>query len=151
VRDDSRLLRAAIPDDERATVRDLDCRRRDTGRRARAVVVRGTRSVAAATDSVRETSARRLDRTVAYLEWTGRPPYFVLDGGEVDAFRQRFGVANRSGTLDWPPMATLGGAISVYDPSTQHPDASPLAIASTPGTHALCDAPQRWPPVLRMK
>ena len=92
-----------------------------------------------------------LDRTVAYLQSIGRRPYDVLDGGEVDAFRQRFGPANRSGTLDWPPIATLGGTIAVYDPSHQRPDVSPLAIASTRGTHAPCDAPQTWPPVLRMK
>ena len=55
------------------------------------------------------------------------------------------------GALDWPPMATLGGTIAVYDPIDRRPDASPLAIASTRGTHALCDAPQSWPPVLRMK
>jgi len=92
-----------------------------------------------------------LDRAVAYLQSIGRRPYYVLDGGEVDAFKRRFGAANRSGTLDWPPMATLGGTIAVYDPGNQRPDASPLAIASTRGTHALCDAPQIWPPVLRMK
>ena len=92
-----------------------------------------------------------LDRTVAYLESIGRRPYYVLDGGEVEAFRRRFGGANRSGTLDWPPMATLGGTISVYDPGNRRPDASPLAIAGTRGTHLICDAPQSWPPVLRMK
>jgi hypothetical protein len=92
-----------------------------------------------------------LDRTVAYLESIGRRPYFVLDGGEVDAFRQRFGAANRSGMLDWPPMATLGETIAVYDPLDRRLDALPLAIASSRGTHALCDAPQSWPPVLRMK
>ena len=41
--------------------------------------------------------------------------------------------------------------IAVYDPIDRRPDASPLAIASTRGTHALCDVPQSWPPVLRMK
>ncbi len=92
-----------------------------------------------------------LDRVVAYLESIGRRPYYVLDGGEVDAFRQRFGAANRAGALDWPPMATLGGTIAVYDPIGRDPDASPLAIASTRGAHAICDPPQSWPPVLRMK
>ncbi len=92
-----------------------------------------------------------LDRAVAYLESIGRRPYYVLDGGEVDAFRQRFGANNRTGTLDWPPLATLGGTIAVYDPVIRRPDASPLAIASTRGAHALCDPPQSWPPVLRMK
>jgi hypothetical protein len=92
-----------------------------------------------------------LDRVVAYLQSTGRRPYFVLDGGEVEAFRQRFGGVNRSGTLDWPPLATLGGTIAVYDPIDRRAAASPLAIAVTRGTHLLCDAPQSWPPVLRMK
>jgi hypothetical protein len=92
-----------------------------------------------------------LDRTIAHLQSIGRRPYYVLDGGEVDAFRQRFGAANRSGTLDWPPLATLGGTIAVYDPIDRKPDASPLAIAGTRGTHLLCDRPQSWPPVLRMK
>jgi len=92
-----------------------------------------------------------LDRVVAYLESIGRRPYYVLDGGEVDAFRQRFGAANRAGALDWPPLATLGGTISVYDPIGRGGEASPLAIASTRGAHAFCDPPQSWPPVLRMK
>ena len=92
-----------------------------------------------------------LDRVVAYLQANGRRPYFVLDGGEVDAFRQRFGGANRSGTLDWPPMAMLGQTIAIYDPIDRRPGGSPLAIARTRGTHLLCDAPQSWPPVLRMK
>ena len=92
-----------------------------------------------------------LDRVVAYLESIGRRPYYVLDGGEVDAFRQRFGAANRAGALDWPPVATLGGSIAVYDPIGRGGDASPLAIASTRAAHAFCDPPQSWPPVLRMK
>ena len=92
-----------------------------------------------------------LDRAVAYLQSIGRHPYFVLDGGEVDAFRQRFGAANQTGTLEWPPLATLGGTIAIYDPIDRRPGALPLAIASTRGGHVFCDAPQIWPPVLRMK
>jgi hypothetical protein len=92
-----------------------------------------------------------LDRVVAYLESIGRRPYYVLDGGEVDAFRQRFGAANRAGALDWPPLATLDGTIAIYDPIGRGPEASPLAIASTRGAHGLCYPPQSWPPVLRMK
>jgi len=72
-----------------------------------------------------------LDRTIEYLQSIGRRPYFVLDGGEVDAFKARFGAANRSGTLDWPPLATLGSAIAIDDPLDRRPGASPLAIAST--------------------
>jgi hypothetical protein len=92
-----------------------------------------------------------LDRAVAHLQSIGRRPYYVLDGGEVDAFRRRFGAANDMGTLDWPPMATLGGTIAVYDPIDRRSGAPPLAIASTRGAHLLCDAPQTWPPVLRLK
>jgi hypothetical protein len=92
-----------------------------------------------------------LDRTVAYLQSIGRHPYFVLDGNEVRAFRERFGGANRSGTLDWPPMATLAGTIALYDPIGRRADVAPLAIASSRGAHGWCDVPQSWPPVLRMK
>ena len=73
-----------------------------------------------------------LDRVVAYLQSIGRRPYFVLDGGEVEAFRQRFGAVSRAGALDWPPLATLAREPS---PSTIRSIAesapSPLAIAST--------------------
>jgi hypothetical protein len=83
-----------------------------------------------------------LDRTVEYLQSIGRRPYFVLDGGEVDAFKARFGAANRSGTLDWPPMATLGSTIAIYDPLDRTPGASPLAIASTRAVRGwICDPP----------
>jgi hypothetical protein len=92
-----------------------------------------------------------LDRVVAYLQSTGRRPYYVLDGAEVDAFKTRFGGTNAMGRLDWPPMATLGGTIAIYDPLDRRPDDSPLSIASTRGTHLLCDPPQSWPPVLRIR
>jgi hypothetical protein len=93
-----------------------------------------------------------LDRVVSYLQSIGRHPYFVLDGGEVEAFRRRFAAANRSGALDWPPLATLGSVVSIYDPIGRTQD-SPLAIASTRGARGwwACDPPQSWPPVLRMK
>jgi hypothetical protein len=93
-----------------------------------------------------------LDRAVGYLQSIGRHPYFVLDGGEVDAFRRRFGTANRSGALDWPPLATLGTVVSVYDPLGRNTE-PPLAIASTRGARGwwACDPPQSWPPALRMK
>jgi hypothetical protein len=92
-----------------------------------------------------------LDRAIAHLQAAGRHPYYVLDGAESAAFRDRFGASSHLGTLDWPPMATLGATIAVYDPLDRRADASPLAIASTRGTHALCDPPYSWPPVLRMK
>ncbi len=92
-----------------------------------------------------------LDRVVAHLQASGRRPYYVLDGGEVDAFRQRFGSANRAGRLDWPPVALLSGGIALYDPIERRPDTVPLAISSTRRARGLCDLPQSWPPVLRMK
>jgi hypothetical protein len=93
-----------------------------------------------------------LDRVVDHLQSIGRHPYFVLDGEEVTAFRQRFGAVNRTGALDWPPLATLGTNVSVYDPIERGREA-PLAIASTRGRRAWwpCDPPQSWPPVLRMR
>jgi hypothetical protein len=92
-----------------------------------------------------------LDRVVAHLQASGRRPYYVLDGGEVEAFRQRFGSANRLGRLDWPPVAMLLGGIALYDPIEQRADAVPLAISSTRRARELCDPPQSWPPVLRIR
>jgi hypothetical protein len=93
-----------------------------------------------------------LDRAVEYLRSIGRHPYFVLDGGEVEAFRRRFGATNRTGAVDWTPLGTLG-SINVYDAADRTSTSSPLAIASTRGSRAGwgCDPPQSWPPVLRMK
>jgi len=83
-----------------------------------------------------------LDRTVEYLHSMGRRPYFVLDGGEVDAFKQRFGTLNRSGALDWPALATLGSIVAVYDPIDRQPGRSPLAIGSTRAPRrGWCDPP----------
>jgi Dolichyl-phosphate-mannose-protein mannosyltransferase len=88
-----------------------------------------------------------LDRAVAYLHSIGRHPYFVLDGGEVDAFRRRFAASNRSGRLDWQPIARLGEIVSIYDPIARNTTA-PLAIAQTRGARGwwACDAPRSWPP-----
>ena len=82
-----------------------------------------------------------LDRALEYLQSIGRHPYFVLDGAEVEAFRTRFGAASRSGALDWPPMATLGSTVAIYDPLDRRPGASPLAIARTSAARGswLCD------------
>ena len=71
----------------------------------------------------------------------------MLDGDEVEGFKQRFGGTNRLGALDWPPIATLGSIVSIYDPIDQKTDTSPLAIARTrrPRGGWLCDPPQVWP------
>src|SRR6185503_4436753 len=95
-----------------------------------------------------------LDRAVDYLRSIGRRPYFVLDGAEVDAFKRRFGSMNRTGTLDWPPVATLGSIVSVYDPLDRAggTSSSPLAIGRTRAPRdGFCDPPQDWPPALRLK
>jgi hypothetical protein len=92
-----------------------------------------------------------LDRVVAHLQASGRRPYYVLDGGEVEAFRQRFGSANSTGRLDWPPVALLRGGIALYDPIERRPDTVPLAISTTRRARELCDPPQSWPPVLRIR
>ena len=88
-----------------------------------------------------------LDRAVEYLQSIGRRPYFVLDGGEVEAFKQRFGSTNRLGALDWPPIAMLGSIVAIYDPIDRKADTLPLAIARTrrPRGSWLCDPPQVWP------
>jgi hypothetical protein len=93
-----------------------------------------------------------LDRTVEHLQSIGRHPYFVLDGAEVDAFRSRFASASRLGRLDWPPVATLGAVVSIYDPLARA-DVPSLAIARTRGSRGWlrCEPPQSWPPVRRMK
>lgn len=93
-----------------------------------------------------------LDRAVDYLASAGRHPYFVLDGGEVETFASRFGAANRTGRLDWRPLATLGSVVSIYDPLARS-ESPPLAIAQTRGARRWwqCSLPYSWPPVLRMK
>jgi hypothetical protein len=94
-----------------------------------------------------------LDRAVDYLQGIGRHPYFVLDGAEVAAFKERFGGASATGGLDWTPLATLGATVAIYDPFDRKTDTSPLAIASTRGARGgwRCDPPAVWPPPLRMK
>lgn len=93
-----------------------------------------------------------LDRSLAALQSSGRHPYLVLDGDEVEMFRRRFSASSRAGALDWSPIATLNGIVNIYDP-LQREAASPLAIASTRGSRGLlgCDAPYSRPPVRRMK
>ena len=77
----------------------------------------------------------------------GRRPYFVLDEGEVEAFKQRFGATSRLGALDWPPIAMLGSIVAIYDPIDRTAATSPLAIGRTRRSRGswLCDPPQVWP------
>ncbi|MFI5178168.1 MAG: glycosyltransferase family 39 protein [Vicinamibacterales bacterium] len=95
-----------------------------------------------------------LDRAVAFLQANGRHPYVVLEGSEVEPFRQRFGSSNRVGRLDWRPFATLTSPyIAVYDAIDSPATSEPLAIGAAASKRSgwRCDLPQIWPPVLRMK
>jgi hypothetical protein len=49
-----------------------------------------------------------LDATLASLRANGRAPYFALEDGEDERFRQRF-AGQRAGALDWRPMEELSG------------------------------------------
>ena len=90
-----------------------------------------------------------LDRTVEHLRSIGRRPYFVLDEFEVEVFKRRFGRRNQAGALDWPPMATLGSTVAIYDPIDRKPDTPPLTISRTRTRRGswLCDPPQGCPAV----
>ena len=93
-----------------------------------------------------------LDRTIEHLQSIGRRPYFVLDGGEVDAFRLRFAGSSALGALDWPPLATFESAVAIYDPIDRRPGSRPVAFPRTSGPRdGLCDPPQSWPPLLRIR
>jgi hypothetical protein len=91
-----------------------------------------------------------LDRAVAFLHASGRHPYFVLEGGEVEMFKKQFGAANALGRLDWPPLATMttAGDVSVYDPLARGATVGPLSIAATASRRVgwRCDPPPTWPP-----
>jgi hypothetical protein len=102
-----------------------------------------------------------LDRAVTFLRDSGRHPYIVLEGAEVERFRERFGRASAVGRLDWPPMGVLGalGALGalpspvvvIYDPLDRAATTAPLAIAQSRRTGWRCDVPYLWPPRLRME
>jgi dolichyl-phosphate-mannose-protein mannosyltransferase len=92
-----------------------------------------------------------LDRAVAFLADRGRHPYFVLDGFEEARFRQKFAAANRSGRLDWAPLAaSAGNGTLIYDPVDRTPFGATLTIPP-PRSPRRCNAPQVWPPRVRMK
>ena len=95
-----------------------------------------------------------LDRAVAFLQASGRHPYFVLEGAEVDQFRTQFGAANALGRLDWPPIATMTTTadVSIYDPLTREPSGGPVTIAPTASRRVgwRCDRPPAWPPRMQL-
>jgi hypothetical protein len=95
---------------------------------------------------------RWLDRAVAHLQSSGRKPYIVLDGFEVERFRQRFSADNRLGALDWTPMAVFESpTVVIYDPAGQTAARTPMRIPSSEGQSAReCARPPVWPPRLRL-
>ena len=61
---------------------------------------------------------RGLDAAIAFLDRSGRRPYFVLESWEEEQFKDRFAAHSPLGRLDWPPMAEVGRPVNVrfYDP-----------------------------------
>ena len=61
---------------------------------------------------------RDLDAAIAFLDRSGRRPYFALESWEEDQFKARFAPHSPLGRLDWPPMAEVGRPVRVrfYDP-----------------------------------
>jgi 4-amino-4-deoxy-L-arabinose transferase-like glycosyltransferase len=62
-----------------------------------------------------------LDRTVEWLERSGRHPYFLLEDWEVPAFRQRFAAQNRWGREEMAPVLAykahaITGFVFLFDP-----------------------------------
>lgn len=99
---------------------------------------------------------RWLDRAVAHLQATGRRPYIVLDGFEVERFRERFSAANQLGSLDWSPAAMLEDPpVFVYDPADRgerNGQGTTIRIPTTFGRSARqCVRPPAWPPRLRVE
>ncbi len=95
-----------------------------------------------------------LDRAVRFLADSGRRPFIVLEDGEVEMFRQRFGSASSTGRLDWTPIGEFENSrVVVYDAIDRTSDARPLAIANAAVRHHgwRCDEPYAEAPLLRLK
>jgi len=56
-----------------------------------------------------------LDRAIGYLRMRGLEPFLLLEGGEEQAFRQRF-AGSPLGALDWPPAAEVASRVRIYRP-----------------------------------
>jgi hypothetical protein len=89
-----------------------------------------------------------LDRSIAYLDKTGRHPYILVDAEETELFRQRFQGSNRAGALDWTPIAVLEPQRTLLYDAVDRSPRRPAVIASTSAgeTGWRCDPPHRWPP-----
>jgi len=59
-----------------------------------------------------------LDRVLADCRTRGLTPYFAVESWELEGFRSRFRGHSAAAGLDWPPLATLGNVIFVYDRRT---------------------------------
>lgn len=94
-----------------------------------------------------------LDRAVDYLASTGRHPYIVVDGDEVELFKRLFGAHNQAGGLDWTPAAVLlHPRVEVYDASDRRARRTDIIPETSRGRAGWrCDLPQRWPTPLRME
>ena len=58
-----------------------------------------------------------LDRVLAECRTRGLTPYLAIESWEMEAFRSRFRRQSAVAELDWPPRASLGYVIFVYDPA----------------------------------
>jgi hypothetical protein len=58
-----------------------------------------------------------LDRVFVECRARGLVPYLAVEAWEMDAFKSRFRGHSPSADLDWPPRATLGNVIYLYDPA----------------------------------
>jgi hypothetical protein len=58
-----------------------------------------------------------LDRVFAECRARGLTPYLAVEAWEMEAFRSRFRGYSPAADLDWPPRATLGNVIFVFDPA----------------------------------
>ena len=56
-----------------------------------------------------------LDRVIAECRARGLSPYLAIESWEMEAFKSRFRARSAAADLDWPPRATLGSVIYVYD------------------------------------
>ena len=58
-----------------------------------------------------------LDRALGFLRSRQLTPFLLLDVAEEPVFRARFEAASPIGRLDWPPLASVGRTVRVYDPA----------------------------------
>ena len=57
-----------------------------------------------------------LDRSLAWLDEQGHPPYILVESWEEPAFRERFGHHSDIGKLDWPPKYEIDRVVRIFDP-----------------------------------